>query len=533
MILKRPYAFFIKHFKLIHFLLLVSSIYVLVKTTPIMNFFRLYVANNYSSVISDPDKLISFFIYFFIAVILLIIISIIFLFSYKKKKKTFYIFYLVYYIILLVVIVLASLIFASIKDDVLKTDTARVYRDLSILFYLPQLPFIAVCFIRSLGFNLKEFSFDQDHKDLMVTSEDNEEVELSIGLETYKTKRKLRKTVREFKYYFKENAFLVIILLVIGLAVGGYILLSSIEIYDKSYQIGDNIVLDDLNISISDSIITNLDSGGNIIKKDSHYILLKIYTNNGLDKETSLDYKKIRVFYKGKENTYLNADLNSSSYFVDYAIPYSGNTLISTGENYYVLAYEISNQLLNKKFYVQIATGGITKNNVYHPTFATIKINPLVIDDVALISEYKINETISLDGTYLKNSKVLITDYEFTDCFFYKYQHCVSKDNCSDYQGIVSKTATNETIMVLYSDITLDKDAVYSSTPGSKSKFPNNFFKIRYVINGQTKTVLIENVTPKTFGDGYIFKVKNEIPNAESICLLVTVRNKQYSIKLK
>ena len=49
MILKKPYAFLIKNFRLIHLILTIPLIYITYKTTAVSNFFREYVSNNYSS----------------------------------------------------------------------------------------------------------------------------------------------------------------------------------------------------------------------------------------------------------------------------------------------------------------------------------------------------------------------------------------------------------------------------------------------------------------------------------------------------
>ena len=48
MILKKPYAFLIKHFRLINFLLAALAGFIVYKTYSIVNFFTSYVNNNYS-----------------------------------------------------------------------------------------------------------------------------------------------------------------------------------------------------------------------------------------------------------------------------------------------------------------------------------------------------------------------------------------------------------------------------------------------------------------------------------------------------
>ena len=49
MIIKKPYAFIIKHFRLIHLLLLIPMFYLVTQTKEIITFFSEYVANDYLS----------------------------------------------------------------------------------------------------------------------------------------------------------------------------------------------------------------------------------------------------------------------------------------------------------------------------------------------------------------------------------------------------------------------------------------------------------------------------------------------------
>ena len=65
MILKKPYGLLIKYFKLIHFILLLLTIYIASHTKIILNFFQDYVANNYYVNILDnmSSHYISLFLY--------------------------------------------------------------------------------------------------------------------------------------------------------------------------------------------------------------------------------------------------------------------------------------------------------------------------------------------------------------------------------------------------------------------------------------------------------------------------------------
>ena len=105
MILRKPYAFLIKHFKMIHLLLCVPIIYLIIRTGRIASFFSSYVrANYYTNLTNIAGTYINYFMYIAIIVIILLVLTVFFLMRQKKKDTRFYLFLLIYYIILLVLL---------------------------------------------------------------------------------------------------------------------------------------------------------------------------------------------------------------------------------------------------------------------------------------------------------------------------------------------------------------------------------------------------------------------------------------------
>ena len=76
MIIRKPYAFLIKHFKLIHFVMLVLSIYIVNRANIIFNFFNEYVTTRQ---VSSAEYISSNYLplFLFISSILIITLSII------------------------------------------------------------------------------------------------------------------------------------------------------------------------------------------------------------------------------------------------------------------------------------------------------------------------------------------------------------------------------------------------------------------------------------------------------------------------
>ena len=83
MVFKKPYAFLMKNFKIIHVILTIFSIYLIMRVNNILNFFELFIKGNINKVYA-VEYISNFYI---IVIILSIIISLIVLILMKYKKK--------------------------------------------------------------------------------------------------------------------------------------------------------------------------------------------------------------------------------------------------------------------------------------------------------------------------------------------------------------------------------------------------------------------------------------------------------------
>ena len=179
MILKKPYAFLIKNFRKIHFILAILSVFIIIKTNTVVGFFKEYVANNYSVIVSDDlvSSTISNWLYVAIIVMIITLISVYVLLKLKKKPTKLYFFTILYYIILLIGIIIASVLISSLSKGLWATASARTYRDFANIIYYPSYFFLIFLSIRALGFDVKKFNFKNDLKELKITEEDSEEIE--------------------------------------------------------------------------------------------------------------------------------------------------------------------------------------------------------------------------------------------------------------------------------------------------------------------------------------------------------------------
>jgi hypothetical protein len=88
----------------------------------------------------------------------------------------------------------------------------RVIRDVASIICYIQYASIIIIGIRAVGFNIKKFNFGEDLQELEIEVTDNEEFELTVGVDSNKIGRTLRKSKREIKYFVIENAFILILI---------------------------------------------------------------------------------------------------------------------------------------------------------------------------------------------------------------------------------------------------------------------------------------------------------------------------------
>lgn len=540
MIIKKPYAFIIKHFRLIHLLLLIPMIFLLTQTREIITFFSDYVANNYSlgnstDVLSSlASNYINIFMYLAVILILVVLIILSVVLQRKDKPTKFYNISIVYYIVMFVLITVSFAIFRSIENNTLDPVFARLIRDLSTIIHYSQYIFIIYTAIRGVGFNIKKFDFKSDLDELQISSEDSEEVEFLIGIDSYKAKRSIRRFFRELKYYYKENKFIFIIIFIILIGIAGTMLYMNEEVYQRVYHEKDSIASGYLNFTIKDSYISNLSQNGTILKEDKYYVILQLEITNRYREDHEFNYVNLELTIN---NEYYTPSLSIANYFADYGNPYNGSPIKGNTSNDYILVYEIDQYLINQNFLLTVyshydgSVGGLgTVNNI-------IELDPTLISDTITSSNVTMGTHINFRDTNLGNSDFAIIDYEFTNRHVYTYEYCIQESNCITSTGSINLNYTTDgtrmRLMVLDYELTLDNEIPYMAISRSYRSFFQDFTRLEYQINGETYQYAVTIENPTSYSEKAVIKVPREIENADRIELVVNIRNREYRIILK
>ena len=473
MVFKKPYAFLIKYFKIVHLVLALLAIYILKSTYNIYAFLNEYVKNKYTinSYIGFSSEYVPLILFLAVIFVVIILLLMVLLFKNKKKPSKEYEFALVYYLLTIIILFVAKSILLTFETDLIGAETARIYRDFSLIFIIFQIPFIIIFLIRVLGFNIKKFDFEKDLKDLEITEEDSEEFEISINYEPYKIKRIVRRFFREFKYYIKENKFIFICIMLVVFSTFGYLIFSNItKDYNNVYSQGENFYYKGLVINIKDSIVTNLDYKGDIID-DYYYLVLQTLIENNTNNDIDLKSKNIKLELNGN---YLYPVNDKSNYFIDYAGEYYGKT--------YALVYKITKKNIANKYKISIYKGSISEKNEIYDTFDYIKLHPTLITETALVTKKNVNEELIFSDSNLLNTKLKIKKYTITNQYVYDYQVCITESDCrlfKDYINVSYKD-NNKTLLALDYNYSIDKTSAFALKGKSFSTFMEAFGRVLY-----------------------------------------------------
>ena len=538
MIIKKPYAFMIKHFRLIHLLLLIPMIYLLTQTRQIITFFSDYVASNYSlsattDVLSSlASNYINVFMYLAVIIIMATFIIVSILLQRKEKPTRFYNISIVYYLVLFILITASFAVFTGIENDTIDAAIMRLIRDLAVLVHYSQYIFIIFTAIRGIGFNIKKFDFKSDLDELEISSEDSEEVEFLVGIDTYKTKRSIRRFFRELKYYYKENKFIFIMIFVIVIGIIGTMLYMNEEVYQRVYNENDSMALGYLNFVIKDSYISNLSQNGEVLNEDKYYVILQLEITNRYRESHEFSYSSLEL---NVNDEYFHPNLSIANYFKDYGTPYNGTYIQGNSTGDYILVYEIDSYLINQNFLITVfshydaSVGGIGVVN------DRIRIRPDIVDSNIVTNYVNLGTNISLANTNLGNSEIRITDYEFTNRYTYSYEYCINDSNCIPSTAPIqyNNNGGRTMLLVLGYDLLLDNEIPYMDVTKTYRSFFEDFIRIQYTVNGINYQYRPSIANPSSYNEKVVLAVPREMANADEVALILTVRNRSYQIRLQ
>lgn len=527
MILKKPYAFLIKNFRLIHLILSGLIIFLLLKTYNLYSFFSRYVSNVYAT-LSDsmPSNYITVFMFLVSIVIIAFSLAMYLLMRKKEKPKGFYVYVSTYYILYFIGLILYFLLFKSMETTQLTIRNAMIIRDITFIIILPQAALLIFSLIRAVGFDIKKFNFSKDLKELDIKEEDNEEFEFVFGVDSYKYFRYLRRRLREFKYYILENKFMFTILMSLAGAVLLILTVLNFTVYNRTYNKNQRIYANNLSLQVQNSYLTNIDYKGDIISDDKYFLIVNVRFTNDSGSSTILDLPNYELETKSGK---VYPTLSRNNHFIDFGAGYSKEKLVDGKTVDYILVYELDKKDVDKKYTLRIIDEVEYKAGTMNSKFKKISLKPLHYLEQETLGSYKIGEPVTMYESILGNSSLLVDSYEITNKVTYKYEACI-RNNCSNKTDIVTAdVGKSKKLLVLNGSLSLDNNSTFAQNSKSKMSFYDAFVQIRF----DDKIAPVTDATPTSIRDKYILQVDEKVAKAKKIDLIITIRNKKYILNLK
>ena len=541
MILRKPYAFLIKHFRTLHVIMLLLMLYAMFELFSMLGFYNEYIGTAFGSF--EFETIAKGFSNFFVILTLLLIIAgasaLIYLLHYKKKPLLLYVIIIIFYALALIGFLFSAYYVAGFKFTPPSPVLVRIIRDILFILFLGQVGLAGLVFVRAIGFDIKKFDFRRDVEELGITDEDNAEFEFDINLDARDILAKYKKKLRYASYFYKQysriiNAILIVVGVVLVYSVATFV--TSLEHVYRENEVYD---IGSMDCKILKTYRTINNSKGNRINDKYYYVVVKLQTRNKSDSNATLNTNNMKLYYDGVHSVTPKSSLYE--YFKEYGTHYY-NQILRPGETKeFVIAYEIPIEYYSRRLKLRtMYSAYYGKDGTAEYDYRTVSLNPeLDKEETKTVVTKKIGEEITFDGSILGKTTIKITKMDISDTFYYNITNC-EESTCRRLKADVKASSKNNiSLSVMRLNYTLKYDSTALGSNYNVSDFIARFGRIRYVISGvkdgepMNHNLVLKDITPLYTNKISFIEVKNILSKAVIIYLDFTIRDKVYTYILK
>lgn len=521
MILKKPYAFFIKMFKPIHLVISILIAYLIYLENNILKFLTNYIYSSSSTIGENiTDTLVNNFLYvipIFIIVTSLLILGIMFK---KKKPITFYVLNIFVFIVVIVINLYASNFLGVLEKSIVAIKSVKLIRDLVLINIVLQILSLIFFAVRGVGINFKKFNFDSELSKIDINEKDKEEFELNINVDTNETKRKRKRAFRNIKYFYFENKFIInlsVLLFLLILGISTYFIVANPE--DKKVE-GVIYSANVFEFGVNSTTLLNTDYKGNKIT-DNYLIVVDCKIKSNYEsKSLYLNDFSLKI-----GETVFKPTTKYSNFLVDLGLSYNEEILLKEYTNY-LFVFEIPEKYINSDMMFRYNDLG---------NIISIKLQPKSVISNDLSISKKIGEEMSFEES-LGNITFKINSYDIKDKYLIEYEYCIKDDDC-----LKSKEYLKATVDKNFDKYILKLNVEYDENTdlgvGTFYEFFSKFGSIYYNINGVWHSQIFnfeEIKSNKIFEKNISYiGIDSEIIKANNIRLVFTIRDSKYEYIIK
>jgi hypothetical protein len=469
------------------------------------------------------SPLFVWWVYLLIAIVLAVNILIIYILIRKVKPYMYYVFNIGLYVFVMVVFLVSHHVIGNMQTMLVDTKTTLAIRDFLNLARLFQTVSVIFYFIRATGFDIKKFDFVRDLHGMDISEEDSEEIEVSVEFEGNVFIRNLKRKIREFKYYYRENKLIIVIgsLLFIGLIF--FFIYSSFNKYDKVYKENQFFNIDVYSIGVKNSSILTTDFMGNKIVDDDSVLVVVNSSINGREYLSTSNF----LLVVGGVQYYSISGYDSS--LSDLGSVYT-NQEITSDFNDYLFVYKIPKSSIDSDMIFRCVDSIVYKRGKTVINSIDVKLSPVKYD----LFESK-NYYYSL-GNDINTGKysINISDFDISDSYVINYNSCIVSGECYDFKEILRPSLIRNKDKVLLKLVGSAKDGDSSS---NLFNLINSFGSIDYIYDGKSYSEYSDfNVVVSTKSKDnnvYYIEVDKEVMNSSNIKLSFNFRDSKYSYVLR
>ena len=532
MILKKPYAILIKNFKKIHLLLSVLLIFLAFQNTTLLKFFNEYIeSGRYSTVTSSLAKTYLNFPIFLATIVIVLISIVIFILMRQKKKPTIiYLLMIGFYLGLFIYYIQSYFLLDSLEFNPIDPRTIRALRDLCTIITYSQYVLTLAMLVRAVGFDIKKFNFGEDLSELQIDVSDNEEFELTVGVDPSKISRKVRKSRREFKYFLLENKFIIILMSGIVLFIVGIFMFFNYKFVNKVYSLNEPFNSNNFVIEVKKAQQTSLNQRGeSIATLNKTYIVVSLNLTNLSKDANSIKTDDLSLEI---ENKAYKPIISLYDKFIDLGNGLNNQKLVQNQTGEYIIVFEIEKEYLNKDIILRYCYKSEIKKGTVKQYFNKVKLPVSKEKSKEIIAKSSLASELDFKIDPLYNSKLIIDYFAFNNKHTYEMLQCFEKQCFTEIRTLVNQQ-TGKKILKLQTNYLSDKKIIIKEAENIQQILKNYGF-LEYEVNSKKYSLKLIDVTPKNIkGKDLFFQVPEGLENANSLKLIIQIRTKRYEYQLK
>lgn len=518
MIIRKPYAFLIRHFKKIHILLLALCAFIYYKNLQLSSFIGEFMQLQTYDAFAEPiSKYASFPAMLSMGIIIVGSLALVILLKHKQKPWKLYLLPIIEYIALFAIFMAATNFFNK-YNGIIDNASIRAIRDFLRIASIIQYPIMLIFLIRIFGVDLNKFNFQMDKEYLEMSQEDREELEINVNFDKDSVKRGIRKVFRYLSYFYQEHKLIVNIAATILLILFLYSSYTFIFVINKSYTEGQSLDANGYTITLNNSYYSDKDYAGNIISEDSAFVILDLTIKNN-QQMREIDLNKFHIM--NGISDYVTTEKTYGTEFQDLGKTYEGKELKNGEEFNLIMIYRVSKEQSVKRFVLYYQEF----NNEALPHLRKIKLKLNDLSDINENKPLKLGDPLKF--TLKKEEEVITFDeYQILDSTEYTYRTVLSSTGTTHYDKYTAPEGYKILKIPFGSNNFEGKDMI---------DFSIKYGTINYIDNKNKRSVVkFKNPFGRVYYGKYLYtRVPAEMEEAKSIEIHYTIRDQKYVYKLR